>query len=242
MKAKILTLVVVLVAAAAIGATTLAAKVSPGRSVILGKTANYPDPGCPNAKTCEVVARVTGIQMSADGTAHPFRAPAAGRIVSWWLRLPKLRDTQVKAFSQLFGGKPAARLAILRRAKRGRVRLVRQSPTQPLTDFLGTKGRARFRLAQPLTVAEGDYVGLTALTWIPSFAVGLDPIGDAWLASRSKDRCQTPSTRDPDRFATYYKQNDAHSQASTVKHYRCTYRTARLLYWARFVPDTVPAP
>jgi hypothetical protein len=210
------------------------------RSVVLGKTANYPASGCPKEDKCEVVARVTGIQMMADGVTHPFRAPASGQIVAWWLKLPKLRGSQISSFSQLFGGGPAAQLGILRRGKRGRVRLVRQSPTENLRPHLGAKGRVRFKLAQPLRVKEGDYVGLTAITWVPAFAVSLDAVNDVWLASRPDNRCNTPSSRDPQEFARYYKTSDAHEQASTVKQYRCSYRTARLLYWARLVPDAQP--
>jgi hypothetical protein len=230
--------VAVVAVASANGASPQAA-----RSVVLGKTPTYPTSGCPATDKCEVVARVTGIQMRANGVEHPFRVPANGQIVAWWLKLPTLRASQVKSFSDLFGGGPAARIAILRRGKGARVRLVRQSPTEDLKPHLGTPGRARFRLLEPLRVKKGDYVGLTALTWVPAFAVGLDPVGDAWLASRPERRCDTPSSRNPDRFARYYKRNDAHGEPSTVKEYRCTYRTARLLYWARFVPDEVqPAP
>ncbi len=213
------------------------------KSVVLGKTANYPASGCPKEDKCEVVARVTGIQMAADGVMHPFRAPSSGQIVAWWLKLPALHSTQITSFSQLFGGGPSAQLSILRRGKRGRVRLVRQSPAEDLRPRLGAKGRVRFRLAQPLRVKAGDYIGLTAITWVPAFAVNLDAVGDVWLASRTSDRCSTPSSRDPKQFARYYKRSDAHVQTSTVKQYRCSYRTARLLYWARLVPDEqTPAP
>jgi hypothetical protein len=210
------------------------------RSIVLGKTTNYPASGCPKEDSCEVVARVTGIQMMADGVVHPFRAPVDGQIVAWWLKLPKLRNSQISSFSQLFGGGPAAQIGVLRRGKRGRVRLVRQSPTENLRSHLGAKGRVRFRLAQPLRVQKGDYVGLTAITWVPAFAVSLDAVDDVWLASRPPDRCDTPSSRDPQRFARYYKVSDAHEQSSTVKQYRCNYRTARLLYWARLVADEPP--
>ena len=63
---------------------------------------------------------------------------------------------------------------MLRRGIRGRFRLVRQSPTQTLRADLGARGPRAYRLAQPLQVKEGDYVGLTAVTWVPAFAVNLD--------------------------------------------------------------------
>ena len=83
----------------------------------------------------------------------------------------------------------------------------------------------------------GDYIGLTAVTWIPAFAVNLDAAGNSWLASRPKRRCETPSSTRPKRFAEYYRRNDAHLESSTAKLYECTYQTARLLYWARIVPE-----
>jgi hypothetical protein len=210
-------------------------------SVVLGKTAVYPSSGCPDPNKCEVVARVTGIQMKADGTDHPFRSPITGRVVAWWLKLPRLHTTQIQSFNGLFGGEPAARIAVLRRGKLGRFRLIRQSPTQPLKDDLDGTGRARYRLTDPLLVKQGDYIGLTAVTWLPAFAVNLDAAGNYWLASRTKDRCATPPASRPKRFAAYYKRTQAQLDTSTVKVYQCTYQTARLLYWARIVADQ-PAP
>lgn len=236
MRAKAALFLPLLIVALA-GAATIADGAGTARSIVLGKTTNYPESGCPDTRRCEVVARVTGIQMRADGIEHPFRSPSSGQLVAWWLKLPKMRSTQVRSFSELFGGGPAARIAVLRRGERGRFRLVRQSATVSLRGHLGATERARFRLAEPLQVKEGDYIGLTAETWIPAFAVGLDPVNDSWLASRPKPRCDTPSSRDPDRFAQYYRRSDAHLESSTVKRYLCTYQTARLLYWARIVPE-----
>jgi hypothetical protein len=232
----------VMVLAAAAIAT--AAKPAPApKSIVLGKTPTYPNPGCPAAASCEVVAKVTGIQMMADGTPQPFRAPKTGTIVAWWLKLPSLNDTQLRSFNSFFGGDPSARLAVLRRGLKGRYRLVRQSETQSLKADLGKKGRVSYKLAQPLRIQEGDYIGLTAVTWVPAFAVNLDGTQNYWLASRPRNNCDTPSSKDPKRFANYYKRNQAHLQASTARQYECTYRTARLLYWARIVPDAVtPAP
>ncbi len=74
---------------------------------------------------------------------------------------------------------------------------------------LEASGRVRYRLAEPLRVKEGDYVGLTAVTWIPAFAVNLDAAGNEWLASRPKRRCATPSSSRPERFKEYYRRTDA---------------------------------
>jgi hypothetical protein len=207
------------------------------KSIVLGKTANYPNPGCPTPATCEVVAKVTGIQMEADGVSQPFRSPKTGNVVAWWLRLPSLTATQLRSFDSFFGGDPSARLAVLRRGLKGRFRLVRQSETFSLKADLGSKTRVRYKLAQPLRIQQGDYIGMTAVTWVPAFAVNLDGTQNFWLASRARANCDTPSSKDPKKFAAYYKRTQAHLQASTARPYQCTYRTARLLYWARIVPD-----
>jgi hypothetical protein len=225
-------------------AIAIAAKAPPKTpaSIVLGKTANYPVSGCPEPSKCEVVARVTGVQMMADGVAHPFRVPKTGTLVSWWLKLPKLQTTQMRSFNTFFGGDPAARISVVRRGKGGRFRLVAQGPTQPLTADLGKPGRARYKLTQPLRVQQGDYIALTAVTWVPAFAVNLDGTKNFWLASRARSRCDTPSSKDAKRFAAYYKRSQAHLVSSTVKLYQCNYQTARRLYWARIVPDPATPP
>ena len=242
MPPKLLRCLLAAVAACAFAATALAADPDhthhlASQSIVLGKTPEYPASGCPAPDKCEVVARVTGIQMRASGVEHPFKAPTSGQLVAWWLKLPKLRSTQIRTFNGLFGGDPVARIAILRRGKGGRFRLIRQSESQPLRGDLGQRGRVRYKLATPLRIKEGDYVGLTAVTWLPAFAVNLDAAGNSWLASRSERRCATPSSSRPKQFAEYYKRNDAQLETSTVKQYDCSYQTARLLYWARIVPD-----
>jgi hypothetical protein len=236
---------VVMVAALAAAAIATAATQTPKtpKSIVLGKTAHYPAPGCPTPTKCEVIAKVTGIQMMADGIAHPFRSPKTGTLVSWWLKLPPLQATQLRSFNSFFGGDPSARIAVLRRGAGGRFRLIDQSPTQSLKADLGAKGRVRYRLATPLRVQEGDYIGLTAVTWIPAFAVDLDGTQNYWLASRTRKRCDTPSSKDPKKFAAYYKTSQAHLLSSTARLYQCSYQTARLLYWARIVPDPeAPTP
>ena len=244
MPPKLLRGLLAAVAACAFAATALAAdhetRPQASQSIVLGKTPEYPESGCPAPERCEVVARVTGIQMRAAGVEHPFKVPQSGQLVSYWLKLPNLRSTQIRTFNGLFGGDPAARIAVLRRGKRGRFRLIRQSANQPLRGDLGQRGRVRYRLSPPLRVKEGDYIGLTAVTWLPAFAVNLDSAGNSWLASRTTRRCATPASSRPKLFERYYKRNDAHLQSSTVKQYQCSYQTARLLYWARIVPD-VPA-
>jgi hypothetical protein len=225
------------------GQGALASKpVTSAKSIVLGKTRNYPDPACMRSRSCQVIARVSGIQMAADGVRQPFRVPEDGQLVAWWLRLPRLSGSQIKSFNRLFGGAPEARVAVLRRGIRDRYRLLRQSDSVQLQDKLGSKRRARFRLSTPLAVKEGDYIGISAVTWMPSFAVGLNSAGNRWLASRGRSRCRTPSSREVNRFKRYYKQNDAQLQTSTAKSWQCSYETARLIYWARIVPgEATPA-
>ena len=118
---------------------------------------------------------------------------------------------------------------------------MRQSENQPLRADLGKAGACATACRTPLRVKAGDYIGLTAVTWLPAFAVNLDAPGNSWLASRASAAAPRRRARRPKEFEKYYKRNDAQLQASTVKLYECSYETARLLYWARIVPDT-PAP
>src|SRR5439155_2714420 len=127
--AALITALVLLALAVSMTATDAATK-QPPKSIVLGRTINTPDSGCPNSGRCQVVARVTGIQMQADGTQELFRAPSDGRVVAWWLRLPALTKAQIKSFSDLFGGGPSAQIAVLRRGTLGRARLGGESPVQ----------------------------------------------------------------------------------------------------------------
>ena len=235
------TICLALVTVVALSGAAIAANAAPGPdAIVLGKTSHYPESGCPGTRGCQVVARLTGLQLSADGSGHPFLSPVNGQVVAWWLKLPQLSNPQFKSFSDLFGGAPTARLAILRRVRHGHFRLVRESANQPLSNYHGQKLWPRFTLPQPLRIKRGDYVGLTAVTWVPAFAVGLDSAGNSWLASRPKRRCSIPSSADSKRFAAYYRTSDVHTGPGTVRDYKCLYRTARLLYWALVVPDIAP--
>ena len=153
MPPKLIRGLVVAVAACAFAATALAADGEhtghlASQSIVLGKTPEYPESGCPAPDKCEVVARVTGIQMRAAGVEHPFKAPSSGQLVAWWLKLPKLRSTQIRTFNGLFGGEPAApgsRSCAAGRAGAsgwsGRARASRCAVTS------GQRGRVRYRLA-----------------------------------------------------------------------------------------------
>src|SRR5439155_27247172 len=125
--AKMRTTCLALVTVVTLSGAAIAANAAPGPDVIvLGETSHYPESGCPGTRGCQVVARLTGLQLSADGSGHPFLSPVNGQVVAWWLKLPQLSNSQFKSFSDLFGGAPTARLAILRRVRHGHFRLVRE--------------------------------------------------------------------------------------------------------------------
>ena len=119
--------------------------------------------------------------------------------------------TQISSFNSLFGGEPggADRRPAAREARPLPARAPERRPRR-CGRISDSKGRVRYRLAEPLRVKEGDYVGLTAVTWIPAFAVDLDAAGNEWLASRPeaalRDAVQQQA-RSASR--TYYRRTDA---------------------------------
>ena len=185
---------------------------------------------------------MTGIQMKADGVDHPFRAPMTGPLVVVVAEAAAAAQHADPVVQQPLrrrargpGGGPAAGQG---RAASASCARARRSHCAPISTARAARATGS---QEPLRVKEGDYVGLTAVTWMPAFAVNLDAAANYWLASRPKDRCARRPASRPKRFAAYYRATQAHLQSSTVKVYQCTYQTARLLYWARIVPDGAPA-
>ena len=74
-------------------------------------------------------------------------------------------------------------------------------------------------------------IGITVPTWAPIFAVGLSE-RNAWLASRSKTKCSGVDNIQAGR---------PHQELKSLRTYGCTYTTARLAYWAYYVPNEPPA-
>jgi len=192
-------------------------------TVVLGSTANSPDPSCPELP-CQAVGSVTGFQVSTNQSRLPFRVPGNGKVKAWTLTLAQPTNRQRSFFNGFFGTPPEARLAILRRiagSKPPRYNLRSQSSVQVLSPFLGQT----VKFGANLRVRKGDIVGLTIPTWAPAFAQDLSA-KNAWRASREPGRCTN---------TTDVRQGTAHQRRNTRATYGCRYSTARLLYTATVV-------
>jgi len=207
-----------LVAAAILPAT------AHGRIVELGQTAQQPTPSCP-AKPCLAVSKTTGYQKRIGSVRNPFVVPDQGRIVAWSITLGAPTAKQVRFFNTTLGGAPAAHITILRRKKKGFLKVVNESPVHTLTPYLGET--VQYPLVNSLYVKKGDVVALTVPTWVPALAVGA---GDdtSWRASREKDECDDTSTQ------------TAQDDLNDKVRYECKYKTARLSYTATFITSPKP--
>ena len=196
---------------------------------LVGKTDEAPPPSCPKSP-CEAVGSVTGFQTKADGVNGLFKIRTRGQIVAWAVDLSRPDSDQREFFGDFyddreFGTQPAARIAVIRNESGDRYKLKRQSPAVQFSSDLGS--RVVITLAEPLRADKGDIVALTLPTWLPSFAVG-QPRRDVWRASRAADAC---SGREE------IQNGRPHKEVGQVRTYGCRYTTARLLYWAYFVPE-----
>jgi hypothetical protein len=191
--------------------------------------APFPAAGCPD--NCQAVGGVTGFQVQIGAHKNPYVINRKGKIVTFTIKLGKPNAEQTQFFTNLFGGKPQARLALLEPSKKkkdkgkNKAKLVAQSELFDLAPYLGST--PTFALDKPLVVsAKGQILALTVPTWAPSFAVNLAS-DQAWRSSRPKNDCN--GTR-----------NSAAKTIGNSRQYQCFYRTARLLYSATFVPDPKP--
>lgn len=194
-------------------------------TVVLGQTANQPDPSCPEAP-CQAVGSVTGFQMRTNQSQLPFRVPRSGRVKAWTLTLAQPTNRQRSFFNGFFGTPPQARLSILRRipgTKPPRYNLRRHGSIRVLTPFLGQT----VRFGASLRVHRGDIVALTIPTWAPAFAQDLSA-RNVWRASREPGKCTN---------TTDVRQGSAHQRLNKRATYGCRYTTARLLYTATVVLD-----
>jgi hypothetical protein len=230
----------------AVGASSQPADAA--RAKTLGKTKKMPNPNCPTAKryrgqsapdpplrkSCQVLARVTGFQISGDGKKPLFKVPRDGAIVAWSIDLSRPVKEERKLFGRLAGTErlgrdPYARLAILHARGKGRFKLMKTSPNVKLSPHLASK--PVFTLNRPLRVKKGRIIGLTTPTWSPSLAAGRGRPSDEWRASRKRDQCfNTP--RNPNLVIETTK---AHQKEGSTRRYGCRYDD-RLTYWAYFVP------
>jgi hypothetical protein len=195
----------------------------PRTTVILGQTADEPDPSCPDMP-CQAIGSVTGFQVNNGQTQLPFLVPHNGTIRSWTLTLAQPTNSQRAFFNGFFGTPPQARLAILRRVpgtNPPRYNLRRQSAVQVLSPYLGQT----VKFGANLKVEKGDIIGLTVPTWAPAFAQDLST-DNVWRASRAPGACKN---------ATDIRQGEPQEKLGRRATYGCKYTTARLLYTATLV-------
>ena len=213
-------LIALVVAVAADGAATTSRT-----TVVLGSTANVPDPSCPELP-CQAVGSVTGFQVSTNQDQLPFRVPRDGKVKAWTLTLAQPTNRQRSFFNGFFGTPPEARLAILRRipgTNPPRYNLRRQGRVHVLSPYLGKT----VKFGANLRVNKGDIVGLTIPTWAPAFAQNLSA-QNAWRASREPGKCTN---------TTDVRQGKPQQQVGRRATYGCRYSTARLLYTATVVEN-----
>jgi hypothetical protein len=205
----------------------------PGGNTQIGKTKETPDPSCPK-DPCQAIGSVTGFQVNAGKEEkNLFAAPEDGEIVAWRVDLSRPKQSQQKFFGKFYkeeelGTVPAARIAVLKPAEQKAApsyTLQAQGPVVDLTEDLGTK--PKYTLQEPLPISKGEIVALTVPTWIPNFAVDLSH-KNVWRASRERGACEN---------ADDIKDGEPHQHAGSERVYGCTYREARILYWAYFVPS-----
>lgn len=187
----------------------------------------FPKAGCPN--DCQAVGHVTGYQVQVGSAKNPYLLHRPGKIVAFTIRLGKPDAEQTQFFTTLFGGKPQARLTILKKPSKDKpktndLRVVGQSELIDLEDYLGSS--PTFALDKPLDVPDESIVALTVPTWAPAFTINLGN-DQAWRSARDPDDCGGTS-------------QVAQQTVGRVHSYDCFYRTARLLYSATFIPAPKP--
>ena len=233
------------IASALLLAPASGSRADKGRASVIGRTASTPAPNCPTPnvdnppanETCQVVNRVTGFQINADGGSGPFKVRQAGTIVAWSADLSRPSKEEQTFFADeiVNSGPPAARLSVLKPKGEGQFKLTKQSPVVALDPYL--KERPVFTLTDPLRVKKGTVVALTTTSWIPDLAVKGAAAGDAWRASREPGQCGTEPNDSPVENETDLKERSRpHQKVGGTRAYACTYSGARMLYWAYYVP------
>jgi hypothetical protein len=206
------------------------------RAKEIGQTNSWPKPSCPTPnrdqfparRGCQVLGEVTGFQISAGSKENLMRVPADGHIVGWSVDLSRPSKDEQKFFEKVLGdrafnGSPSARLSMLSKANGRNYRLRGQSPVARLDPLLDR--RQFFTLNNPIEVKKGWTAALTTQTWVPAFAHDLRN-DDLWRASRESNRCEGEKN--------LTDRSRPHLNPGSVKTYGCTYRDARILYWAYF--------
>jgi len=202
------------------------------KPTVIGKTETSPKPTCPTPKgdnvpadqACQAMGRVTGFQTSADGRRNPFKVRRQGTIVAWSVSVSKPNKEERTFFAEALSksGPPSARLSILKPKGEGRFKLVKQSPVVQLESVLGNK--PVFTLTDPLRVRKGMIVALTTPTWISNLADAQARKSDLWRASREDGQCLSKQD--------LLQRSRPQQKVGGKRNYDCTYRGARLMYWA----------
>jgi hypothetical protein len=186
---------------------------------------------CPG-NPCRAVYQVTGYQGRAGNLRNPFTVGRDGWLVAFTVTLPQLAENQIESFDARFGGSPSVRLATLKRGGTRKTRLnhrlLRQSPVFQVRDYLGSN--PTFVLREPIRVRKGNIVALTVPTWLPALAADLGR-GNWWRSSRLKGKCGSDDELSPP---------SAQEELREIIRYGCTYKGARLLYTATYIPDPRP--
>jgi len=217
-------------------------------ATVIGATKRTPPPTCPTPsgqnppaeKLCQVMGKVTGFQLRADGRSGIFKVREPGRIVAWSVDLSRPNRDERDFFEDALGSDnlgvdPVARLAILSKQGDGEFKLTKQSPLVDLKPFLGE--RPIFTLNDPLKVKPGLIVALTTPTWLPNFGLA-GPETDAWRASRNKGQCgDEPGDSAKANEADLTKRSRAQQKVGDTRSYACRYESARLLYRAFLAPS-----
>jgi hypothetical protein len=191
---------------------------------------------CPGTQPgdCQAVYQVTGYQGRSASLKSPFQVSRSGYIVAFTLQLPQLTQEQIDFFTRNLGGEPKVRLAVLRKGTKRKTRLnhrlVRQSQVFSVSKYIGSS--PTFVLDQPLRIGKDNLLGLTIPTWLPALAFDLSA-GNWWRSSRPKGKCgggEGDSLSPP----------SAQQELGEIVRYGCTYKNARLLFTATYVPDPEP--
>jgi hypothetical protein len=216
---------------------------------MLGKTKGAPPPMCPetNQNPCSVTGQVTGFQRSANGKDGLFKVRTTGKIVAWSVDLSDPSKEERETFgtasqTDAFGKAPTAGISIIRPTEGKKFKLKSHSPILSMRAFYGR--RPTITLNDPLRVRQGDVVALTTATWLPAFSQIGQTSDDAWVASRKQEdwangeRCDIPNSVPPEeRLEYFFDHTSPHRTIDSERPYECVYRSARILYWAYFVPS-----
>lgn len=191
---------------------------------------------------CIALPSMTVFTNQADNKRNPFVAPSNGRIVAWAIKLghkPSNKSpgggdpSNLKFFQDTFGNEkygkgPVARLAILKRQGSGiEFKLTDQSPAVKLTGPF-YHANTVITLDRPMPIKEGEIVGLSSMTWIPTVLPKDMGGGKAeWRASMKKNQgCNVEQ-----QIAA-----KPQKKVDSTREYGCKF-DSRLFYKAYFVPN-----